>query len=389
MRVACRNQKLSTVLTGVSELHRIAVLFALSVLSAGQAVAAVKFTDWSGDGLAGLVEEAAAADRLVMVVITQPDWCPGCIQLDRELLRNPAAADFAEFTRDWVILEMLGYDQPDAGVIAAQGLGFLGTPTTLLLKPGAGQRRLGEARQVAAIVGYPDDYVARLEAAVAGHDAIAAAQAQLRERNDIESLEALAEAFLAAGDAAAARRVYQSLLWRDELTDVQRRDFALESILGPTQRVEKDHRRTLQELDAWAEAYPDGRNESAYQYARVWSLLWLGENEQARALLGESFIGSDDPDRVASYLYLAFRSPTDMLLAEAEPRARQAIERFPEQAARFNAAHGRLLRRLGRLQEAEAAFGRAVAGVPEDNPSHGTYLGQLEFVRKELAAAAN
>ncbi|HRP86293.1 MAG TPA: hypothetical protein PLS34_02075, partial [Gammaproteobacteria bacterium] len=67
---------------------------------------------------------------------------------------------------------------------------------------------------MAAIVGYPDDYVARLEAAVAGHDAIASAQAQLRDRNDVESLEALAEAFLAAGDAPAARRVYQSLLWR-------------------------------------------------------------------------------------------------------------------------------------------------------------------------------
>ncbi len=370
-------------------MHRIAVLLALIALSAAPAAAAVRFTDWSGDSLPALVEEAAASDRLVMVVITQPDWCPGCIALDRELLRNPAAEEFAEFTRDWVILEMLGYDQPDAGVLAEQGLSFLGTPTTLLLKPGAGQQRLGEARQVAAIVGYPDDYVARLEAAVAGHDAIASAQAQLRERNDVESLEALAEAFLAAGDAPAARRVYQSLLWREELTDAQRRDIALEAILGPTQRVEKDHRRTLQELDAWTRAYPEGREDSGYQYARIWSLLWLGEDAQANALLGEHFIDSNDPDRVANYLYLAFRSPTDVLLAEAEPRARQAIERFPEQAARFNAAHGRLLRRLGRLQEAEAAFGRAVAGVSADNPSHGTYLGQLEFVRKELAAAAD
>lgn len=375
--------------TGVNDLRRIAVLLALIALSPAPAAAAVRFTDWSGEGLAALVEQAAAADRLVMVVITQPDWCPGCIQLDRELLRNPSAEAFAELTRDWVILEMLGYDQPDAGIIAEQGLGFLGTPTTLLLKPRPGQRRLGEARQLAAIVGYPDDYAARLEAAVAGHDAIAAAQAQLRERNDVESLQALAEAFLAAGDAAAARRVYQSMLWREELSDAQRRDIALEAILGPTQRVEKDHRRTLQELEAWAQAYPGAQADSAYQYARAWSLLGLGEEEQARALLREFFIDSDDPDHVASYLYLAFRSPTDGLLAAAERRARQAIEQFPEQAARFNAAHGRLLRRMGRLQEAEQAFGRAVAGVPETHPSHGTYLGQLEFVRRELAAAAN
>lgn len=368
-------------------MHRLAILLAFFVLAAGPAAAEVRFTPWSGESLAGLVEEAAAADRLVMVVITQPDWCPGCIQLDRELLRNPAAEEFAAFTRDWVILEMLGYDQPDAGVIAAQGLGFLGTPTTLLLKPGAGQTKLGEARQLAAVVGYPEDYVARLEAAVAGHDAIAAAQAQLRERNDVESLQGLADAFLEAGDAAAARRVYQSLLWREELSEDQRRGFALDAILGPTQRVEKDHRRTLQELDAWVTAYPEGRDAPAYHYARAWSLLWLDELEQARALIRTEFLDSGDPDSLASYLYLAFRSPTDALLADAEPRARQAIEQFPEHAARFHAAHGRLLRRMGRLQEAEAAFSQAVAGVPADHPSRGTYQGQLEFVRKELAAA--
>ena len=353
------------------------------------ATGGVRFADWSGEGLAALVEEAAAADRFVMVVITQPDWCPGCIQLDQELLRNPSADDFAALTADWVILEMLGYDQPDAGVIAAQGLSFLGTPTTLLLKPRTGDRRLGDARQVAAIVGYPDDYAARLEGAIAGHDAIAAAQAQLRERNDVESLEALARAFLAAGDAAAARRVYQSLLLREELTAEQRQDTALQAILQPTQRVEKDHRRTLQELVAWADAFPAGRDDPDYHYARAWSLLSLGEHEAAMAVIREVYLDSEDPDRVASYLYLAFRSPSDVLLVEAEARARAAVSRFPEQAARFYAAHGRLLRRLGRLQEAEEAFGRAVAGVPVDHPNHGTYLGQLAFVRKELAGATN
>jgi hypothetical protein len=47
------------------------------------------------------------------------------------------------------------------------------------------------------------------------------------------------------------------------------------------------------------------------------------------------------------------------------------------------------LRRQGRLDEAEQAFARAVDVVPADDPNRDTYVGQLEFVRKELLAASN
>jgi tetratricopeptide (TPR) repeat protein len=358
-------------------------------LLAGPAAGAVRFTEWSGESLAGVVSEAAADDKFVMVVITQPDWCPGCIQLDRELLRNPAAGEVAELTRDWIVLEMFGYDQPDAGVIATQGLGFLGTPTTLLLSPRSGDQRLGDARQVAAIVGFPDDYLAQLQQAAAGHDAISAAQAQLRERNDIESLQALAQAYLSAGDAEAARRVFQSLLMREELSPEARRNTALQGILQPTQRVEKDHSRTLEELAAWVKAFPEGREDPAYIYGLTWSLLSLDRHDEALALIREHYFSSDDPDATAQYLYLAFRAPSDALLEEAELRARQAVAEHPDQAGRFHAAHGRILRRQGRLDEAEQAFARAVDVVPADDPNRDTYVGQLEFVRKELLAASN
>lgn len=374
---------------GEAKVPHIAILLSAVFLLAAPASGAVRFADWHGDSLDALVADAAAGDKLVMVVITQPDWCPGCIQLDRELLRNPAAAEIAELTQDWVVLEIMGYDQPDAGIIAAQGLEFLGTPTTLLLKPGAGDARLGDARQVAAIVGVPDDYVDRLKQAAEGHDAIAEAQAQLRERNDVDSLQALALAFLAAGDAEAARRVFASLLMREELSAEQRRGFALQAVVQPTQRVEKDHRRTLAELSAWAEAFPEGRDDPAYIYARVWSLLALEENDEALALIRENYLDSDDQDTTAEYLYLAFRAPTDLLLEDAEARAREAVAQFPERAARFHAAHGRILRRQGRLDEAEYAFSRAVALAAEDDPSRGTYVGQLEFVRNERAVAVN
>lgn len=353
------------------------------------ASAAVRFAEWSPDSIGGILAEAAADDTLIMLVLTQPDWCPGCIQLDRELLRNPDAAEMAQLTRDWVVLEILAYDEPDASFLAAQGVGFLGTPTTLLLSPRPTDTRLGDARQVAAIVGYPEDYLAQLSAAAAGHDAIATAQAQLRERNDVESLQNLARAYLAAGDAEAGRRVFQSLLMRPELSPEQRRDTALQAILQTTQRIENDHQRALQELDAWAELYPEGRQLLEFKYARAWALLSVGDTDTALAFIEEAYLGSEDPDTVASYLYLAFREPTGSLLDEAERRARAAITRFPDSAARFQAAHGRLLRRQGRLAEAEAAFARAVELTPAGTEQHGTYLGQLEFVRNELAARAN
>lgn len=369
----------------MSKVLRLVLGAGLLLVSAVPALAAVRFTDWSAENIDAVITAAAARNANVMVVITQPDWCPGCIELDRTLLRNPQAEDVATLTEDWVVLEILGYDEPDATVLAAQGLGFLGTPTTLLLKPGPGDARLGDARQLAAIVGFPQDYLEQLERAANGYDAIAAAQAQVRERNDAASLQELAGAYLAAGQAEAARRIFQSLLLREELSESERQDLALQSVVQPTQRVEKDHRRALAELDAWAAAYPDGRDDADYVYARAWSLLSLGERDAALALVREAYAGSEDPDATARYLYLAFRDPTELLLADAEQRARSAVSDFPEQAARFHAAHGRILRRQGDLAAAEAAFLRAVELTEPGDAARGTYTGQLEFVRKERA----
>jgi hypothetical protein len=358
----------------------------LLALSAAPAAAAVRFAEWTPETISTVIEAAAARDGYVMVVITQPDWCPGCIQLDHELLRNPQAEGIAALTADWQVLEVLGYDEPDATFLAEQGLGFLGTPTTLLLRPQQGDRRLGDARQVAAIVGYPDDYEARLRQAAEGYDAIVAAQAAVRERNDVAALEALAQAYLAAGQAEPARRVFRSLLLREELTAEERRDISLRAILQPTQRVENDHARTLEELEAWAGRYPEGRSRQDFMYAKAWALLATGQLDAAASYIDDVYAGSDDADTVAQYLYLAFREPTRTLLPAAEARARAAISEFPDQAARFYSAHGRLLRRMGRLEEAEQAFAAAVDKAAPDNPSLGTYQGQLEFVRRELAS---
>jgi hypothetical protein len=363
------------------------IAVAACLLLAGPAAGAVRFAEWSPDEIGALLARAAAEDRYLMVVITQPDWCPGCIALDRALLRNPEAAQIATLTREWIVLEVLGYDEPDASFLANQGVAFLGTPTTLLLKPGAGSIRLGEARQVSAIVGYPDDYLERLSAAAAGHDAIAAAIVRHREANDVESMRVLADAYLAAGDAGAARRVLQSLVLRPELDASDRRAVALEAIVQPTQRIEKDHLRTLEELAGWLDRFPEGGEDPDYIYALAWSTLALGRQEEAMAIT-QAYLSTDQPGDLANYLYLVFRHPSDALLADAERRAREGAARFPEQASRFHAAHGRILRRQGRLVEAEKAFSEAVAKAEADHPGRETYLGQLEFIRQELAAAA-
>lgn len=363
-------------------------LFAAAVLTLliGPAAAAVRFADWTPADVPRLLAEAAEHERLVMVLITQPDWCPSCIALDRALLRNPAAREIAELTGDWTVLEVLGYDAPGADFLAAQGLRFQGTPTTVLLKPAPGDARLGQARQLLAVAGFPDDYVARLRRAAAGHDAIAAAQARVREANDSSAWHELAAAYLAAGKADAARRAYQSLLMREELLRDERRDLTLEAIVQPTQRVEKDHARTLAELEAWAAEWPEARGEPAYIEARTWSLLALGRVAEASELIRAHFLEPGDADLLANYLYLVFRHPSDALLADAEARARAGAQRHPEQAARLHAAHGRILRRQGRLDEAAAAFRSAVEQTAPEDPNHTTYLGQLEFLTRERGA---
>ncbi len=348
------------------------------------AAAAVEFTEWTPESVRGIVDRAAAEDQLVMVLVTQPDWCPACIELDRRLLRNPGANDVAELTRNWVVLEVLGYDAPGARFLQEQGLTFLGTPTTILLKPSQGQATLGEARQLVAVVGAPENYVERLGKAAQGYDGIAAAQARVREANDVEAWHALAMAYLEAGDAQAASRAYRSILVREDLTPGQRRSLSLEAIVQPIQRLGKDHERTLVELDAWARANPGHEEDEDLIFARVWSLMALGRIGEARVLIDRYYIAPGDADSLATYLYLVFRHPTDDLLADAEARAREGVARFPEQKGRLSAAHGRLLRRQGRLGEAEAAFAAAVAATDPASASYQTYVGQLEYVRREL-----
>ncbi len=367
------------------ERWRAGILATLTIcLLAPAATAGVRYTHWTPDEIGSLLARQGARDGLVMVVITQPDWCPSCIELDRELLRNPDAGDIAALTKDWLVLEVFGYDADGATMLREQGLRFVGTPTTLLIRPVEGSGRLGDGKLVASIVGYPEDYAARLERASTGFDAIADAQAQARQTGSVEDFAALANAYVEHGDAAAAARVYRSLLARDDLDETTRPDLRWSLLTEVYQRVEKDHAKTLRALLAFARDYPARADEPRFSYATAWSLLELGRVADARYILKTRYLDADDADRLADYLYLVFRHPTDELLVEAEAAARAGIEKYPEQRARLTAALARILRRQGCLAEAADAFERAAELAGPEHDNYEVYLGQLEFVRSEL-----
>ena len=86
-------------------------------------------------------------------------------------------------------------------------------------------------------------------------------------------------------------------------------------------------------------------------------------------------------------MYFAFRNPEPELLADAENVCEKALKEFPDAEMSLMAAQGRLLRRLNRLDQAKAAFERAIelAVAPEDSEAKETYEGQLRFIEQQMA----
>lgn len=93
------------------------IVAALLTCCVAAARAEVVFTQWTEDNLGELLAEAGRKQQTVMLVISQTDWCPYCIRLDRDLLSNPAATDIRELTRAWMVLEIFGYDAAGARIL--------------------------------------------------------------------------------------------------------------------------------------------------------------------------------------------------------------------------------------------------------------------------------
>ena len=371
--------------------------------------AAIDYTDWTPENMSELLNKAKANKQMVMVVVTQPDWCPACIQLENKIIKNKEETDFAELAKNWLVLEVLGYDKEGADFLEQQNLKFHGTPTVFLLdtkqlsksskaamaraklKNQTPELKLGDLKVIHSVAGMPDDFTDQFAKAAGGYDIIAEAQIAVRDEQTVEAYRKLATAYVDQGKAKQANRVYQSMLMRDELLDEEIQEIKWEQIFQVTQRVVKDHAATVTAIDKFVKTYPDfiedKNNFENYAYRRAWSLVEIDRVSEANALLKKAFVDPNDVGGLKIYMYFAFRNPEPVLLADAEEVCEKALKEFPDAEMSLMAAQGRLLRRLNRLDQAKVAFKRAIelADAPEDADAKEIYEGQLRFIEQQLA----
>lgn len=356
----------------------------IGLLVHGPATATVRFSDWQETGMEPLLVQAARQRQPVLLVITQPDWCPPCILLEREVLGAPGETRLSGLSTDWLALKVHGYDAAGKALLQRHGIGFVGVPTTLLLRP-AGQRRLGAMQRLASIVGFPADYVERLAAAARGEDPLRHARDAFAARNDIDSELELARQYAYRGDASSARQHYGAVLEHTDLDPRLRREIEWELVEQLSQRLEGDHARAMAEAEVFAQRYPESAAELDFVAFQAHNLFALGrpaEGLQRMQPFLDDDLGSEPLRRL---LYLVFLYPEPAMLTLALRLAEQGLLEYPEDAARLHAASGRLLRRQQRPAEAVDAFTRAVALSRETDPEHDIYLAQLEHARRELA----
>ena len=390
----------------------LAVFISISALSLQ---AAVDYTEWSGESISDLIYQAQSKDQMILVNVTQPDWCPPCIRLENAIFKNPEEKEFAKLAENWIALEVYGYDQEGADFLETQNLRFHGTPTIFLLDPKRitakskaelsrnklknkkPTLRLGDIKIVHSIAGFPDDFTAQLDKASNGYDLVAEAQKSVRNEQTLAAYKALALAYVDQGQVSPANRVYQSILLRNDLSAEDVQAIEWEQIFQVTQRVLKDHEKSVIDIDAFIEKYPsfikDKENFETYAYRRAWSLVEIDRVDEANMLLKKAYVEPNEIDGLSSYLYFAFRNPEPVLLADAKVVCDQALKTFPDSESRLKAAEARLLRRMGKMQESKASFIRAISLLDPKNDDDAEnielYKGQLAFVNAEIAKKVN
>jgi len=351
---------------------------------------AVSFADLADRDLDAVVAKAASARKTVMLVITQPDWCPPCIHLDRDLLRNPDETELAELAADWVAVEVHGYDEDGEALLRRHGIKFPGTPTTLLIQLDADDEILREGTLLASVVGYPPDYVDQLRTATeGGSDPVAEAKATAERTNLPTDWMALARLYAYRGQGHQARKAYSEVMAMESHPDVPADSLATlrvearwEYLTRVLQRVDKDHKRFHHLVRDFLDDHPEWEARPEYRYAKVWTELALGHIDETMPEIQDWYLRPGTYDELATFMYMSFRNPNPETLELAIAEGEKALDRFPEHEASLHAALGRLYRRLGQTRKAEASFRKAVELTDPDTARHVTYKAQLEYVEK-------
>lgn len=386
------------------------LLVVIMSISALPLYASVDYTEWEEEDISDLIHQAHSKGQMILVNVTQPDWCPPCIRLENAIFTNPEEKEFAKLAENWVALEILGYDSEGATFLEQQNLRFHGTPTVFLLDPNRVNTKsratlsrqklknkkpdlkLGDLKVVHSVASFPDDFTAQFTKAAGGYDLVAEAQKKVREEQTLEAYQELALAYVNQGQVKQASRVYQSMLFREDLTAQQTMDIEWEKIFQVTQRVLKDHAKSVKDIDAFIEKYPefikDKKQFETYAYRRSWSLVEIDRVDEANKLLKKAYVEPNEVDGVSQYLYFVFRNPKPKLLEDAKLICDKALLDFPESESRLKAAEGRLLRRMNKLQDAKESFTKAIALLDVESDGYSetleTYQGQLDFINAQL-----
>lgn len=383
----------------MNKLPLIGLSLALAAALPPVAEAACQFEDWRATSLQAVADRAANEGRLVVLVVSQPDWCPPCIRLNSKWLKNPADTEVGGMTRDAIVLEANGYDEPDASVLRKHRIAFRGTPTTFVFAPTNQKRLLGDAPLRGSIIGAPDDYPAQLRAILDGHDPIDELERRIDQQDERDKIQRakdrleLGDLYAARGDKMSSyleyrhvRRTKYSGLSDAEIAELKelKRDAAWRQADTAMLRVRKNYPEAYEDIVAYENGFRRRLDEQGRTaYSKAWAMANMGDVPGALQVLYAGL--PDDADGAESFLYFCFRSGHRTALVAGERKAKEAMWRWPERRATWLEAQGRIERRQGRLEDAERSFAEAVS-LETDPEVKLVYQGQLDHVRGEIAA---
>lgn len=359
----------------------------LTCAGATRSLASVAFRSIDTPPLADQVKAAAEEGLIVMLVVTQPDWCPPCIDLDRRYLRNPDAVEIAALTKNWLVFEVRGYEPEGSALLARQQIEFVGTPTTFVIRLQPGDEILRDGDLLTAVVGSPEDYVAALRAGVEGNDDTAELEATAKRTRRPSDWMALGARYVERGQAARAARAFEKVIAINDAAAVGLPADSLAAMQKTawwkltnevTTSIEKDYGRSLELLDRFVARYPEASSDEDYRYTRFFVFAKAMRTTEIMPEIEQAYFASGELDDLETFLYLAFRAGEPDLLDLAVEKAREGIERFPDAEAPLSAGLGRVYRALGQNSRAAAAFRRAMELTDPAAEAFPIYRAQFE-----------
>jgi protein disulfide-isomerase len=120
-------------------------------------------TQWLTDYNAAL-QQAKSSKRNVLLDFTGSDWCPGCIQMEKDVLETPQFKDYADkhlvlMRADFPISKPLPQKLADQNDKLQEAYGVEGFPTFILVDKNGNV--LGQ--QVGYLDGGPSAFIAKLD----------------------------------------------------------------------------------------------------------------------------------------------------------------------------------------------------------------------------------